>query len=246
MNVDVTDLNLALKTTLALVKAGRGAYVCISNVHMCMEAFDSNNFAKIVNNANLVVPDGKPLSWAQRILGSKEAKQVRGQDLMNALCDVSVRKKLRIGLYGGSSNEVLNKVKSTLELSYPGVDIGYSFVPPFRTLTEEEDSQVVREINFAKIDVLFVGIGCPKQEYWMAQHRDQLNCVMLGVGAAFDLISSEKRHAPRWMQNIGMEWMFRLMSEPKRLWRRYLTTNPRFILYFAKQFIKYRFRNIKP
>jgi len=237
MEVDVTALPLAVGSVLDLVSANKGAYVCVSNVHMCMETFDSVDFCKVVNEANLVIPDGKPLSFVQQLLGHEGAEQVRGQDIMNALCTVSGEKSLNIGFYGGSSEAILDLVKANLLAQYPDIKISYAFSPPFRVLSEQEDAEVVEQINKAKVDVLFVGIGCPKQERWMAEHKDQLSCVMLGVGAAFDFIAGNKKHAPRWVQKIGMEWFFRLCSEPSRLWKRYLKQNPRFVWYFLQQWL---------
>ena len=238
IDVNIINIEKTLQQVEALTLKRNGAYICVSNVHMCMEAFDSTDFANVVNNADLIIPDGKPLSWAQKLLGHNDAAQVRGQDIMNSLCKLSTEKGLKLGFYGGSSNVLLERVKSKLTESYPDILIEYAFSPPFRPLTEEEDIEVVTAINSADVNILFVGIGCPKQERWMAEHKDKLNCVMLGVGAAYDFIAGEKKHAPRWVQEIGMEWLFRLMSEPKRLWRRYLSTNPRFIWHFGKQLLK--------
>ncbi|PKG82543.1 glycosyltransferase [Colwellia sp. 75C3] len=240
MEVNITTVDRALDEVEILAKKNEGAYVCVSNVHMCMEVYDSPEFANIVNDADLVIPDGKPLSWAQKLLGHSDAKQVRGQDIMNAICAASGEKSLNIGFYGGSSEALLNTVKEKLVASYPDINITYAFSPPFRPLTEDEDAGVVAAMNAAKVNVLFVGIGCPKQERWMAEHKSQLNCVMLGVGAAYDFIAGSKKHAPRWMQKIGLEWLFRLCSEPKRLWRRYFSTNPRFIWHFGKQLLKHK------
>jgi len=237
MDVDVTSLSLSVGKVLNLINLHKGAYVCVSNVHMCMETFDSLSFRSVVNQAELVIPDGKPLSIAQKLLGHKNASQVRGQDIMNALCELSGKKNLNIGFYGGSSDSILELVQSNLTKQYPDIKITYSFSPPFRALTDEEDAKVIEEINNTNVDILFVGIGCPKQEIWMAEHKEQLHCVMLGVGAAFDFIAGNKKHAPRWVQRIGLEWLFRLLSEPKRLWKRYLKQNPRFIWYFTMQLL---------
>jgi N-acetylglucosaminyldiphosphoundecaprenol N-acetyl-beta-D-mannosaminyltransferase len=242
MEVDIINLKKALDNVFLLTKTNQGAYICVSNVHMCIEVLSCNNFQQVVNNANLVIPDGKPLSWAQKALGHTAAEQVRGQDIMNELCASSSNKTLNIGLYGGSSATLLNVVKRKLRASYPDINITYAYSPPFRPLTAAEDANVISEINLSKVDVLFVGIGCPKQECWMAEHKDSINCVMLGVGAAYDFIAGSKKNAPFWVQQIGMEWFFRLCSEPKRLWRRYLTTNPRFIWHFGKQLFKHRLR----
>jgi len=240
MNVDLTDLSKTLNSVERLVWQKLGAYVCVSNVHMCVETIGSNTFQKVVNDADFVIPDGKPLSWGQKLLGHTNAEQVRGQDIMNAICAISGEKSLNIGLYGGSSAELLAIVNNVLLANHPNINIAYTFSPPFRPLTVDEDTDVVKAINLAKVDVLFVGIGCPKQEYWMAEHKDELTCVMLGVGAVFDFIAGSKKHAPRWVQDIGMEWFFRLCTEPKRLWRRYLYTNTRFIWHFGKQIIKHK------
>lgn len=237
MKVNVVALSSALQQVKDMARDGFGAYVCVSNVHMCMETFDSVDFCKVVNDADLVIPDGKPLSIAQKLLGNTDAQQVRGQDIMNSICAVSGEESLNIGFYGGSSEVILDLVKANLLTQYPDIKISYAFSPPFRALSEQEDADVVEQVNKAKIDILFVGIGCPKQERWMAEHKDKLSCVMLGVGAAFDFIAGSKKHAPRWMQNIGLEWLYRLCSEPARLWKRYLKQNPRFVWYFLQQWL---------
>ena len=237
MRTDVTSLDLAVTSVIELALAGEGAYVCVSNVHMCMETFDDLSFRHVVNSADLVIPDGRPISWAQRLLGHHKAKQVRGQDIMNELCRLSGIQRLNIGFYGGISSDLLEQVVQQLTKDYPDIQISYKFSPPFRPLSQDEDSAVVKAINDASVNVLFVGIGCPKQELWMAEHKADLNCVMLGVGAAFDFIAGSKKHAPRWMQKIGLEWLFRLFSEPKRLWKRYLKQNPRFVYYFLQQWL---------
>lgn len=237
IDVNVTSLPLAVKEIFQMVALKQGVYICVANVHMCMEAFDSPSYQEIINSADYVLPDGKPLSVAQKLLTSKSAKQVRGQDIMNELCYASSSESLRIGLYGGSSDELLSLVKSKLIATFPGINISYAFSPPFRALTDIENKEVIKQINEARVDILFVGTGCPKQEIWMADHKKDLTCVMLGVGAAYDFISGSKKHAPRWVQDIGMEWMFRLLSEPQRLWRRYLKQNPRFVWYFLGQWL---------
>ena len=210
------------------------AYVCVANVHMCMEAFDDPGFRSIVNNADVVIPDGRPLVWAQRLLGDRDAQQLRGMDLMFMLCEAAVRDKVPVGFYG-ASEAVLGRLVAGLKQQFPSLNVVLQIAPPFRSLTAGEDSQYVDQINRSGVRFLFVGLGCPKQERWMAEHKESLNCVMLGVGAAFDFIAGNKRHAPRWMQVCGLEWLFRLMCEPRRLWRRYLIQNPRFIWYFVRQ-----------
>lgn len=237
MDVDFVGVQGAVCRVDDLINEKRGASVCLSNVHMCMEVFDSPEFQSVVNGSDLVFPDGKPIYLAQKLLKLKDASQVRGYDLMSDICRTSYDKKISIGLYGGASDEVLINVVRCLREKYPNIRIVYSYSPPFRDLNFDEDEKVVRDINEAKVDVLFVGIGCPKQEIWMANHRDKLSCVMIGVGAAFDFVAGSKRHAPKWMQECGMEWFFRLICEPRRLWKRYFIQNPRFVLYFFCQYM---------
>ncbi len=238
MGVDLTNLSLSVRGVIDLARSGQGAYVCVSNVHMCMETFDSPDFRHVVDQADWVIPDGKPLSIAQKLLGHKNATQVRGQDIMNALCELSGKENITIGFYGGSSDSILDLVQNNLRTQYPDIKISYAFSPPFRALSDEEDGAVVEKINAANVDVLFVGIGCPKQENWMAEHKEQLSCVMLGVGAAFDFIAGNKKHAPRWVQSVGLEWLFRLLSEPRRLWKRYFKQNPRFLWHLFWQLLR--------
>ena len=235
--VAISSLGDASSRVLQLVAQQHGGYVCLANVHMCMEAIDEPQFAQVLQQAALVVADGRPILWAQRLLGFKIAQQVRGQDLMNQLCVTAAQKKLNIGLYGGASDLVLTKVKAQLHRANPTLQISYAFSPPFKKLTDEEMAEIATDINAAQVDILFVGIGCPKQELWMAAQKGKIKCVMLGVGAAFDFISGSKSHAPKWMQYVGLEWLFRLCSEPGRLWKRYLIQNPRFIFFFLKQLL---------
>jgi len=235
MRVDVISLPIAVSTIDSFVKQGGGHYVCVSNVHMCMESFDDKSFQQIVNAADLVVPDGKPLVWAQSLLGVNDVHQVRGMDLMLALCEHAAHLEIPIGIYGATSN-VLSKLEKILRDRFPGIQIVSVIAPPFRVLTSEERGDYINQINNSGVRILFVGIGCPKQERWMAENKPRLNCVMLGVGAAFDFIAGQKHHAPSWLQAIGLEWFFRLLCEPRRLWKRYMKQNPRFIWFFLKQY----------
>jgi N-acetylglucosaminyldiphosphoundecaprenol N-acetyl-beta-D-mannosaminyltransferase len=237
MSVAVVNANSARKALFGHVGEKKGAYVCLSNVHMCMEAFDSSDFCDVVNSADIVLPDGKPISIAQRMLGHASAEQTRGENVMKDLCSYAAANGFRVGLYGGSSDTVLHDVANQLNDAYPGLLISYKYSPPFRALNSDEELFIQNDINRCNVDILFVGIGCPKQEIWMAKNKPFVNSLMLGVGAAFDFIAGSKKHAPLWMQNAGLEWLFRLFSEPKRLWKRYLKQNPRFIYYFLQQWL---------
>jgi len=177
--------------------------------------------------------------WAQSLLGRPEATQVRGEDLTTDLFAFAEKRGVPIGIFGGTE-ALLLQLRRVLRARFPRLEIAYLESPPFRTITEEEDRKHVAAINSSGARILFVGLGCPKQERWMAAHKDRLSVVMLGVGAAFDFIAGSKRAAPRWIQRIGLEWIFRLCNEPKRLWKRYLNHNPRFLWQFGKYFLAWK------
>jgi N-acetylglucosaminyldiphosphoundecaprenol N-acetyl-beta-D-mannosaminyltransferase len=164
---------------------------------------------------------------------------VRGSDLLLNLCGEAQERNIPIGLYGGTQDS-LDDFLRFLKGEFPCLRIPFCGAPPFRELTQEEETTYLNEINASGARILFVGIGCPKQEIWMAKHKDKLSCVMTGVGAAFDFFSGRKKQAPRWMQKMGLEWVFRLASEPRRLWKRYLKHNPRFVWYFLRQWLSER------
>jgi N-acetylglucosaminyldiphosphoundecaprenol N-acetyl-beta-D-mannosaminyltransferase len=234
MPVAVTSYDEVVPSVIGASSAGYGKYICVANVHMCMESYDNPEFCQVVYNADLVVPDGRPLVWALRLLGEKHAFQVRGSDLLLKLCAEAQQKNIPVGFYGGTP-ESLQDFQAYLKREYPLLPIACAISPPFRPLSVEEDAACVAQIIASGTKILFVGIGCPKQENWMAAHKNRLGCVMIGVGAAFDFFSGRKKHAPRWMQKAGLEWVFRLASDPRRLWKRYLKHNPRFVWYFLRQ-----------
>ena len=211
-----------------------GHYVCLSNVHMCMEAYDNRKFQSIVNNADLVLADGKPIYWAQKLLGATAATQIRGTELTLKVCSQAALNDISIGLYGSTPAQ-LHKLNLSLKKLFPNLNIVCQIAPPFRELTPQEDKEVISIIKRSGVRILLVGLGCPKQEKWMADHRQKLNCAMLGVGAAFDFITGEKRSAPQIISNLGLEWLLRFACEPRRLWKRYLKHNPRYVIYFFIQ-----------
>jgi N-acetylglucosaminyldiphosphoundecaprenol N-acetyl-beta-D-mannosaminyltransferase len=240
MRVAVITRDLATRQIACWASEHRSRYVCVANVHMCMESFDCDEFAAVVNQADLTVPDGLPLVWGQRLLGRREAAQVRGEDLAHDVCRMAERQGMPVALYGGSP-EVLDQLQLTLAQRYPELDVRLAISPPFRPLSEAEDRMHVNEINDSGARILFVGLGCPKQEKWMAVHQDSVHLVMLGVGAAFDFIAGSKKSAPVWMRRAGLEWVYRLAAEPRRLWKRYLRHNPRFVWFFCKSCLGSRF-----
>ena len=205
-----------------------GKYVCVAPVAACMEAFWNTEFRRICQEADLVSPDGTPIVWALRHLGHSKQQRISGPDLMAALCREAAAQNIPIGLYGGTQLG-LGLLQQNLQQQYPELNISYAYSPPFRSVGEAESAEILEAIRQSGAKLLFVGIGCPKQEIWMAKYKDQLPLVMLGVGAAFLYHSVELRRAPVWVQNCGFEWLFRLLQEPKRLFKRYLKTNLAFL-----------------
>lgn len=239
MRVDHTSYADATRRCLAWAKAGESRYVCVSTVHMVMESYDAPAFRQVVNGADLVTPDGMPLVWALRLLGVKGATRTYGPALTPALLAEAAREGIRVGFYGGTE-ESLAQLLRVVHERYPGIQVSFAYSPPFRPLTPDEDEWVTQGLNRSGTQILFVGIGCPKQERWMAAHRGRVQAVMLGVGAAFDFLIGAKPQAPPLMQSLGLEWLFRLITEPRRLWRRYLKHNPRFLLFFLMQLLGLR------
>jgi N-acetylglucosaminyldiphosphoundecaprenol N-acetyl-beta-D-mannosaminyltransferase len=237
INVDLISIEESIKKIINWAKQNKSSYICLLNVHMFMEAYDNQNFTDLINNANLVLPDGKPIQIAQKILGENTSHHIRGYDLTLAVCDAASKKNLNIGFYG-SSNKVLRNLKKNLYEKYPNIKINFLFSPPYRPLTIKEDNEIIKKINSSNISILFIGLGCPKQEKWMFTHINKINAVMFGVGAAFDFIGGNKKLAPKWAQKFALEWIFRLIEEPKRLYKRYLYNNPRFILLILVQILK--------
>jgi len=237
LQVNVCNHDSAIRRVADLVERGRGGYVCFSTVHMTMESFDNPEYAAKVNAADLIIPDGMPLVWMQKLQGEKQAARVRANDLMIMLCAYAEKNNLTIGFYGGKQL-VIDAILERAKRDFPNLQIVYAFSPPFRPLTEEEDIAITAEINEKKPDILFMGLGCPKQENWMAAHKGKLTAVMLGVGASFDFFAGNVRESPEWLGRLGLEWIFRLTQEPRRLWKRYLILNPRFVRLATLQLLR--------
>jgi len=220
-------------------RQGLSRYVCVATVNNVMEAWDSPQFKTVTNQADLVTPDGMPLVWGLKLLGYREATRVYGPDLTPIVLQKSMENGIPVGFYG-SSPEVLERLQAVITQRFPGIQIAYAFSPPFRPLTNEEDEEIVAAINRSGARILFIGLNTPKQDFWMAAHRGRVQAVMLGVGAAFDFLAGTKSQAPRWMMRNGLEWLYRLATEPRRLWKRYLKHNPRFVVLFAMQLMGWR------
>lgn len=225
------------------IEARRGGYVCVAATHTVVASQDDPELRAAVLGADFTVPDGQPLVWALKLLGHRLSDRVYGPELMDRACARAARTGRRMYLYGGRSQGALVQLTRNLRLRHPGLQIVGGHVPPFRELTPVEEDAVVADIRRSGAEVVWVGIGVPKQEKWMARMTERLDgCVLLGVGAAFDFHSGLIPQAPATMQRLGLEWLFRLAHEPRRLWRRYLTYNPRFVIGFARQLARARLR----
>jgi N-acetylglucosaminyldiphosphoundecaprenol N-acetyl-beta-D-mannosaminyltransferase len=239
MRVDATSYEDATRQIIGWARLSRSRYVCVAAVNNVMEAHGDARYMRVMNRADLVTPDGMPLVWGLRWLGVEGATRVYGPDLTPSILEAAEREGLAVGFYGGAPN-VLEALVAETRRGWPDLEIAYAHSPPYRDLTTEEDGQVVQAIGESGAKILFVGLGCPRQETWMASHQGRLGAVMVGVGAAFDFLAGTKKQAPRSMQRAGLEWLFRLATEPTRLWKRYLRQNPRFVLLFGAQLIRAR------
>lgn len=239
VRIDPTNYGAARARVLEWIFAQESRYVCVANSHVIMEAHDSFEFRQAVNAADMVAPDGMPLVWILRLEGYDLPDRVYGPSLMRLLLAAAARNGIPIGFYGSTSDVLALLLKASLERD-PGLEVAYQYSPPFRNLSCTEDEEICRQINQSGTRLLFVGLGCPKQEKWMAAHRGRVNAVMIGVGAAFDFLAGTKPQAPAWMQAAGLEWLFRLVHEPRRLWKRYLIQNPRFVFLAAAELLRSR------
>ena len=214
------------------IKKLYGKYICFSNVHTTVMAYEDEEYRKVQNEAEIVFPDGAPISKLQKRRGYKRAGRVAGPDFMQKMFLSSIENGISMYFYG-SSPETIEALKKNIEKNYPGLDVRGYESPPFRRLTEEEDNEAVKRINDSGADIVWIGLGAPKQERWMYEHKGRINALMLGVGAGFDFHAGTIRRAPEWMQHVGLEWLFRLFQDPKRLIKRYFVTNLKFMYYLT-------------
>jgi N-acetylglucosaminyldiphosphoundecaprenol N-acetyl-beta-D-mannosaminyltransferase len=210
--------------------------VCVANVHMLMEAHWHPDFASVLRSADLVTPDGMPIVWMMRYMGVRHQDRVAGMDIFLALCQQAQAKNLSV-LFLGSHTEILSRIKKRLDQEFPQLKIAAMEPLPFRPLTEAEDEALVAKINATGAHIVLVSLGCPKQENWMAQHRGKIQAVMIGLGGVFPIYAGIHKRAPRMVRDLGLEWLYRWMQEPRRLWGRYVTTIPPFIWLATKQML---------
>jgi N-acetylglucosaminyldiphosphoundecaprenol N-acetyl-beta-D-mannosaminyltransferase len=240
----LTDYERTLDWIDHTVASGTRGYVCVAAVHTVMESQEDPELRSAVLASSLTVPDGQPLVWAMNALGHDLSSRVYGPDLMDKACARAAKSGLRFYLYGGRNQGALVQLALNLRRRHPGLRIVGGYSPPYRELTDDERRAIAHEIDSSGADVVWVGIGVPKQEKWMAAMRPLLQTpVLIGVGAAFDFHAGLVPQAPAWMQAAGLEWAYRLAHEPRRLWRRYLRYNPLFVAGFARQYLRHRARH---
>jgi N-acetylglucosaminyldiphosphoundecaprenol N-acetyl-beta-D-mannosaminyltransferase len=225
----------------ATIESGSRGSISAAAVHLVMRAIDEPEVMEAVRSLSLVVPDGQPLVWALHALGHAGATRVYGPDLMALYCKHAAKTRVPVYLYGGRSEDALVDLTLALRTRFPGLEVVGGYAPPFRELSAEEDEEVALRIERSGAQVVWVGIGQPRQELWVARMRERLDApVLIAVGAAFDFHAGLVAQAPAWMGAHGLEWTYRLAREPRRLWRRYARYNPRFVTAFARQYAAQR------
>jgi N-acetylglucosaminyldiphosphoundecaprenol N-acetyl-beta-D-mannosaminyltransferase len=242
LGVKVSAINLGIAVDLAdqRIAAQKTGYICVTGVHGVMEAQKDAEFLSILNNAFINTPDGMPMSWVGHLQGHSQMDRVFGPDFMAAMCQRSAERGYRHFLYGGEPG-VADLLKEALQRRFPDLLVVGTYTPPFRSLTAAEEEDVLTQVRASKPHILWVGLSTPKQERFMAQYIDRLEVPLLvGVGAAFDYHTGRLRDCPRWVKRAGMQWLHRLLQDPKRLWKRYLRNNPAFVWNIALQTLKLR------
>lgn len=234
--IDALSWDEAIGRIARWATARESRYICICNVHSVVTTTQDIEFKIAVNNADMATPDGAPVAWVLRRAGFRAQERINGPDLMWRYL-AQAEKSGQVVFFYGSTDHTLSLLRAALGKAFPGLRIGGVYSPPFRPMTRQEDEAATQMINASGANVVFVGLGCPKQEKWMAEHRGRINAVMIGVGAAFDYHSGAVRRAPPWWQRNGLEWLYRLGSEPRRLFKRYMVTNTLFIVGLVRQFV---------
>ena len=243
--LSIAGLSSAVDAVMVASCNRQSGYVCAVNVHSTMEASRDAELLSALRASDLNVPDGVPIVWGMRALGAPGQQRVFGPTLMWEVCRRAEESAVPVSLYG-STDDTLAALQATLKASFPALRIALAISPPFRPLTDAEEEALIHELDACGSQIVFVGLGAPKQEKWMANHRGRVNAVMLGVGAAFDYHAGRIRRAPVWIQDLGLEWLFRLVQEPRRLWRRYVFNNPAYLVLLGTQIVRERFLRRAP
>ena len=234
--IDALSWDEAIGTIFTWAENRESKYVAICNVHSVVTALQEPQHKHDLNEADMATCDGMPITWVLRKLGFVDQQRINGPDLMWKYCEKIEKTGQKVFFYG-STDDNLALLKNHLLAVFPELKIAGMYSPPFRVLTDAEDVEVIRELNESGAGVVFVGLGCPRQEHWMNEHRGKVNAVTIGVGAAFNYHAGTIKRAPLWMQNSGLEWLHRLAADPRRLWRRYLVTNTLFIFSITAQLL---------
>ncbi|MDA3868646.1 MAG: WecB/TagA/CpsF family glycosyltransferase [Gammaproteobacteria bacterium] len=235
--IDALDLPAAIESITVWAESHQSRTVCLCNVHSSVTARSDQKLAHALSLSDMVLPDGAPVAWVMRKSGYSMQRRIAGPDLMIRLCEDLQKKDISIFLFGSSQN-TLDKLESNLHLLFPGLQLAGSLSPKYGDWSNEEEQKYIDTINASGAGIIFIGLGCPKQEIWMVKNRERINGVMLGVGAAFDFHAGTVKRAPEIYQQFGLEWLHRLLSEPRRLWKRYLLTNTLFIIWTGKQLLQ--------
>lgn len=234
-NIDALSWQDTISTICNWALSNESRYVALCNVHSNLKALIDKQNRTVLNSADMTTPDGMPITWTLRKLGFPNQQYINGPDLMWAYCEKAEITGQKV--FYGSTNSVLAKLEAKLKTTYPNLQIVGMHSPPYRALTAQESVEIDKMLNESEANIIFVGLGCPRQERWMFEHRGKINAVMLGVGAAFDYHAGTISRAPVWMQNNGLEWLHRFAADPMRLWKRYLLSNPNFIIAITAQLL---------
>lgn len=234
--VSAAPFDVQIEMMLKWASSRASKVVCVANVHMLTEAYWHPEFKSVLKNADLVTPDGMPLVWMLKLMGARSQNRVAGMDILLSLCEQTPQQNISI-FFLGSEPQTLDKISKKLNSEFPNLQIAGMEPLPFRPLTRAEDEALIQKIHDSGAGIVLVSLGCPKQEYWMNQHKDKIQAVMIGVGGVFPVYAGIQKRAPFWMRNLGLEWFYRLVQEPRRLWKRYGTTIPPFIWLAAKQLL---------
>ena len=234
--ISVITLKLFNDKLNQFLKFKRSSYICVSAVHGAVESVFNKKYKLAHDKADIAVPDGRPIFWALKLLGNSNIDHLPGYLVTNEICKLANKKDYKIGIYGSTDN-VQRKFIKNIKKKYKNIKFTYLFSPPFRKLSIKEKKNIQKKINKLQVDILFVALGAPKQEIWMHDNYKKINCLSVGIGAAIDFISGNKKMAPKFMEFLGLAWLFRLLSEPRRLFWRYTSTNFLFIILIMMQLL---------
>lgn len=237
--ISALSFNAQVETIMRWARSRASRMVCVSNVHMLMEGRWDPTFASVLRRSDLLTPDGMPLVWMTALMKGESQDRVAGMELMLALCQQAEEKKVSV-FFLGSTEETLAEIRRRLANDFPALRVAGTLSPPFRDLSPDENKAITDTIESSGAGLVFVSLGCPKQEKWMGEHHRQVKSVMVGIGGVFSVYAGEINWAPAWVRRYGMEWCYRLMQEPKRLWKRYALTIPPFVLLAIRQIVETR------